>query len=79
MRMPGFTAEATLGPSVHKYRSLNSADIPSAQVVTPQVTWSACSADGRFCYTCSNDGGPCICNWFYDRRWLGTTNCGSLG
>jgi len=41
------------------------------------ATWSNCSSDGRLCYICSDDGGVCICNWFYDGNWEGTTNCGS--
>lgn len=41
------------------------------------ATWQNCSTDGRLCYVCSNDGGPCICNWFYDRNWIATTDCGS--
>jgi hypothetical protein len=74
MRMPGFTAEVALGPSVHKYRRLNSADITSAQVITPQAFEVDCSKDGHLCYFCDDqDGGSPICDWFWDGHYLVTT------
>lgn len=77
MRLPGFAAEAALMPSVYKYRRLNSVNMASVPVITPQTTWQNCSTDGRLCYICSDDSGTCICNWFYDGQWYATTDCGS--
>ncbi len=69
MRMPGFTAEVALGPSVHKYRRLNSADIMSAQVITPQDAEVDCSRDGHLCYYCEDS----VCDWFWDGKYIVTT------
>ena len=76
MAMPGFTAENTLTSSSRPYRRVSSVAVEYARVL-PQATWSNCSADGRLCYTCSDDAGICIYNWFYDGVWFNTTDCGT--
>ncbi len=79
MRMPGFTAEAALGPSVHKYRGLNSSDIISAQVITPQDAEVDCSEDGHLCYYCEysdaypHSGPANYCDYFWDGKYIVTT------
>ncbi|BAZ23552.1 hypothetical protein NIES4073_44410 [Kalymmatonema gypsitolerans NIES-4073] len=44
---------------------------------TPQLNARNCSDDGLLCYDCFDVNGQCVCNWFYNGYYIGTTDCGS--
>jgi hypothetical protein len=76
--LPAFTAETAVGPSRQQFRHRSlSIDASHGPLVAPQSSWQNCSDDGLLCYYCSDDAGPCICNWFYNGVWQATTDCGS--
>jgi hypothetical protein len=69
MRMPGFNADASLGPSARPYRHNATSGGPSAQVdsaVVPQFRFQAASDPdiGSYLRCRANGGGDLICRFF---------------
>ncbi len=76
--LPGFTAQSNIARATARYIARRSSWPINVRRIMPQQSWSNCSPDGRLCYTCFyTASGDCMCNWFYDGVWYGTTDCGS--
>jgi hypothetical protein len=70
MRMPGFSAEASLGPDAHAYRHNSTSGGPSAQVtgaVVPQFQIRGIGSDrdiGSYLRCRANGGSDLVCRFF---------------
>jgi hypothetical protein len=62
MKVPGFTAEASLYEVAQHYRTTSASTSTAAQVLPQSLQYRLCGSTNP-CWDCKVSGGRCRCTW----------------